>query len=105
MRSMLVLAAGFLTLVACGGGDDPELACPNLDETACVADDSCLALVGGQVVDAACDSSQGPPSFQGCIDDPGGCDDVITVGTAPGGTQYRFPDSCVPDDFTSEACF
>lgn len=104
MVKMLVVVGGFMAMVACGG-DDPELACPNLEEAACLADDSCLALSGGQVVDAACDSSQGPATFQGCIDDPGGCDDVITVGTDPGGTQYRFPDSCVPDDFTSEACF
>ena len=102
MVRVLSVAIGVGVLVACGGGTD--LDCAVLDESGCGLEADCQSLFGGQVVDAACDSNQAAPSFQGCIDAETTCDDVITVGTAPNGTQYRFDNSCVPDDFTSEPC-
>ena len=104
MSKVIGLALGVGLLVACG--NDGDLECATLGEEDCELETACQGLYGGQVVDAACDSNQAAPSFQGCITADTACDDVITVGLSPDGTQYRFDDSCIPDDFvSSEPCF
>lgn len=108
--------SGTLVLWWIGCASESPDPCEALDPAACAADERCAVIQGRTLIwpdtGAGCYGLANVEP-RGCRDASLGCDEVVTLLSAPDGTCTWFPTSCVPgawtepcplDGYASEPC-